>query len=84
MYQPQDKEVRPVTEQEADYIKRFTYHPPKAELNQAVRYEAIREKAQDFAMFLADQCPKSRELSSAITHLEETVMWSNASIERNG
>jgi len=67
----------------ADYDNRFTYHPPRPELNQAARYESIREKARQFALYLADQCPESRELSLAITKLEEVVFWANAAIARN-
>ena len=67
----------------ADYDNRFTYHPPKPELNQTARYESIREKARQFALYLADQCPESRELSLAITKLEEVVMWANSSIARH-
>jgi hypothetical protein len=60
---------------------RFTYHPPKA--GQPERYEEIRDRARDYANYLACVCPDSRELSLAITKLEEVVFWSNASIARN-
>ena len=70
-------------EQEKDYINRFTYHPPKAELNQAERYTGIRDKGKILALYLLEQCPESRELSLAITKLEEAVMWANAAIARN-
>lgn len=65
----------------ADLSNRFTYHPPKNE--QSVRYSAIRGMAYDFAEFLNQQCPDSREKSLAITHLEDAVMWANAAIARN-
>jgi hypothetical protein len=61
--------------------KRFTYHPPKGD--QARRYELIRDNAKDFAELLDDLCPDSRELSLALTKLEEAVMWGNAAIARN-
>ena len=32
---------------------------------------------------LVDECPDSRELSVALTKLEEAVMWANAAIARN-
>jgi len=67
----------------ADYINRFTYHPPRPELNQAARYESIREKGRQLALYLADQCPDSRELSKAITKLEEAIMWANSAIARH-
>lgn len=62
--------------------KRFTYHSPKDD-TQTERYEYIRERAKDLATAFVRICPDSRELSLAITHLEEAVMWANASIARN-
>lgn len=82
-YLPSDKEVRATTKQEIEINKRFTYHPPIAGLKQAERYEDIREDARSFALSLTNQCPESRELSLAITKLEETVFWANAAIARN-
>jgi len=64
-----------------DIENRFTYHPPKG--NQALRYEMIRDRALDFAAYINDNCPDSRELSLAMTHLEDAVMWANAAIARN-
>ena len=60
--------------------KRFTYHAPKE--GQPELYECIRHVARDFATCINDLCPDSREKSLAITRLEETVMWANASIAR--
>ena len=59
---------------------RFTYHAPQGD--QAQKYETIRDYAHQFAFDLCDLCPESRELSMAITHLEDTVMWANAAIAR--
>jgi hypothetical protein len=56
----------------------FTYHPPKP--GQPEKYAAIRDKAKEFATLLAMMCPDSRELSLAMTNLEQAVMWANASI----
>lgn len=58
----------------------FTYHAPKGD--QPKRYEAIRGFAKQFALLIDDFCPDSREKSLAITKLEESVMWANASIAR--
>lgn len=74
---------RPVTKQEADIFNRFTYHPPLPELNQVARYNEIRDMGKNFAFTLIMQCPPSRELSLAIKHIEEAVMWANAAIARN-
>jgi hypothetical protein len=64
-----------------DLDRRFTYHAPKGD--QADRYNDIRKTARDFAVLLKLYCPESREQGLALTHLEETVMWANASIARN-
>lgn len=59
----------------------FTYHAPKAD--QPERYVKIRDAAHALATLMATLCPDSRERSLAITKLEESVMWANASIARN-
>lgn len=64
-----------------DLDKRFRYHAPKN--GQADRYVLIRDKAKELADLINDECPKSREASTAFTKLEEAVMWANASIARN-
>ena len=61
--------------------KRFVYHSPKE--YQPVRYETIRQKGYELASLLMVTCPRSRELSLALTKLEEVVMWANAAIARN-
>ena len=59
----------------------FTYHAPKA--GQPEKYQILRDKAKDLAGEIHMLCPKSRERSSALTKLEEAVMWANAAIARN-
>lgn len=59
----------------------FTYHPPVG--NQADRYNRLRSSAKALAYLIDDLCPPSRERSLAMTKLEESVMWANASIARN-
>lgn len=59
----------------------FMYHSPKEGQNE--KYEALREKAKELAYLIDDLCPGSREKSLAMTKLEESVMWANASIARN-
>jgi len=61
----------------------FSYHQPKQEELQQHRYEEIRRNAKEFAELLYQFCPPSMELSLAITKLEESVFWANASIARN-
>lgn len=58
----------------------FTYHAPKGD--QAQRYENIRAMAKHVALNLLELCPEGRELSVAITKLDEVVFWANAAIAR--
>ncbi len=59
----------------------FTYHPPKE--GQPEIYAKVREMAHEYAEYLQSVCVNGRELSLALTNLEQTVMWANASIARN-
>ena len=59
----------------------FTYHAPKE--GQPAKYENIRELARVLALKINEACPESREKSLAITHLQECVMFANASIAIN-
>ena len=45
-------------------------------------YVEIREKAKEFAYLIDRLCPVCRERSTAMTKLEESVMWANAAIAR--
>lgn len=59
----------------------FVYHSPKED--QPQRYGELREKAHEMALLILEYCPPSRERSLALTALEESNMWANASIARN-
>ena len=59
----------------------FTYHPPLPD--QVARYEQIRQEGKRMAEFLTAMCPPSRELSLALTNLEQALFWANAAIARN-
>ena len=73
----------------ADELKRrnawnFMHHPPdqgeaddRHQLHNAVR-EILRVAADE----LVDYCSEGRELSLALTKLEEAMMWANAAIAR--
>jgi hypothetical protein len=65
----------------SDLENRFTYHAPKE--GQPKKYEDIRATALELAKLIDELCPDSREKSLAITSLEESTMWANASIARN-
>jgi len=59
----------------------FKYHSPKEGQNE--KYETIRAKGKVLAAIVLNNCPPSRERSTAMTKIEEAVMWANASIARN-
>lgn len=61
----------------------FTFHPLVAELQQGERYQEIRDKCHELAIFLGSMCPESRELALALTKLEECNLFANAAIARN-
>jgi hypothetical protein len=60
---------------------RFQYHAPT--LDQTDRQGKIRRNAFSLARIFMESCPDSRELSLAMTKLDEAVMWANAAISRN-
>lgn len=64
-----------------DIANRFNFH--LATSTQAVAHEQIQVKCRWLAVYLNDTLPEGREKSLAITSLEETMMWANASIARN-
>ena len=59
---------------------RFTYHAPKG--NQPTKYVSIRTLGINMAIGINEFCPDCRELSLAITKIEEAVFWANAAIAR--
>lgn len=58
----------------------FKYHAPNGET--AERYIRMRQTAKGLARLIVELCPESRERSTALTKLEESVMWANAAIAR--
>ena len=56
----------------------FSYHPPKPD--QIPRYEAIRAKAKELALLIAESTPQSADQSAALRLLREAVMTANAAI----
>ena len=59
---------------------RFSYHAPTPE--QPAKYEAVRSMAKQFAYFLLEVTPSSREQSTALTKPDEVVFFANAAIAR--
>jgi hypothetical protein len=64
-----------------DLEKRFCYHAPKG--TQVSRYAEIRAACLALGITLSERVPPSRELSTALTHLDAVMMYANAGIARN-
>ena len=60
----------------------FKYHKPN-DVNQTNRYGFVRFGCHSLARHLLTICPPSRELSLALTNLEQVMFWANAAIARN-
>lgn len=58
----------------------FRNHTVTAE--QAESLGLVRETCKDVAVMLIQHCPDSRELSLALTKLEEVMFWADAAIAR--
>lgn len=61
---------------------RFTYHQPSTE-DVVRRHSFIRAECSILAMKLVATCPESRELSLALTKLDEVCMYANAAVARH-
>lgn len=64
-----------------DLENRFTYHAPNGE--KVALHSGVRGACRILADLLNEFLPEGREKSLAITHLEEVMMWANASIARD-
>lgn len=47
------------------------------------KFEAIRSAGKYFALLINEIVPDGRELSLALTKIEEAVFWGNAGLVRN-
>jgi hypothetical protein len=74
MYEESPEQVR-------NRLNAFTYRAPGP--GQAKRYTNLRVFANNLAFEFNHACPPSRELSLAMTHLEQALMWANAAIARH-
>lgn len=63
-----------------DIEQRFTYHKPDGKED---KFELIRGSAKELAFLLSQHVPEGRELSLAVSKLEEVVFWANAGIARS-
>lgn len=64
-----------------DLLNRFRHHDVSIE--QINKMADLRQKFYYLASFCSSQTPQSRELSLALTKLEEAMFWVNAAISRN-
>lgn len=63
-------------------LHNLTLHPPTSE-RAGFHMDGVRQAAKEFALAICAECPPSRELSLAVTLLEEASMWAIAAIARN-
>lgn len=70
------------TDVHADINHRFDFHPATTTEKQA-DHGSARAACRLAAHALVELCPPGRELSLALTKLEEAMFWSNAAIARN-
>ncbi len=59
----------------------FAYHAPTG--NKVKTHERVRNLLRDAALELATLVPEGRELSTALSKLEEAMVWANAGVARN-
>jgi hypothetical protein len=65
-----------------ELTRRFAYHKPPDDRTM-VAHDTVRLSCVELAHNLNVLLPEGREKSLAITHLEEVMFWSNASIARD-
>jgi hypothetical protein len=61
-------------------LAEWHYHKPNGETEQPERYQEINLATKAVAELLMKYCPPSRQLSLALTKLEEARMWANNAI----
>jgi hypothetical protein len=64
-----------------DLEQRFFYHPPTSE-GVEEHHERVNKTTYLLARHLAGGIPECREVSLALTKLEEARMWFNAAVAR--
>ena len=63
-------------------IHNLSLHPP-GDAGVGHRMDVVQANARSFANVVIDVCPESRELSLALTALEEATQWAIGAIARN-
>lgn len=64
-------------EEDTKRLEQWHYH---GEVPNPERFVDINDATRIVARCMMERCPRSRELSLALTKLEEARMWANASI----
>ena len=64
-----------------DIHNRFAFHAATTEEKRSA-HGSVRERCERLAMALAGNLPHGRELSIAMTKLEEVMFWANAALAR--
>lgn len=72
--------MQPLSPEDIRY--RFDFHPAVTETRRKY-HENIRDLCRRTALTLASNLPAGRELSLAITKLEEVMFWANAALARS-
>lgn len=78
-----DKPYPVSTNLREELANRFLHHAALPGSTQIERYNEIRGKGLAMAVRLNEVCPNSRELSIALTNLEQAVIWAIEAIARN-
>lgn len=64
-----------------DLQNRFDYHPADTDDKRAAHGD-VRRSCYDLAVLINDVVPDGREMSLAITNLEQVMFWANAALVR--
>lgn len=67
-----------MTESQAEIINRYSYHRPDEAAVEKMKI--IREKCTELALLIDASVPHGRDQSTALTHLQCVMMFSNAGI----
>ena len=61
----------------------FAFHPATTEEKRNA-HASVRGQCRALAHFIVDTCPEGREMSLALTALEECMHWANAALAKAG